>query len=864
MKNTKSLFKIMAALMSLALILGAIFTLGAVSVGATSADTTSVDETEEQERETIPVPEVPAIDRPYKTIEELGIDFESIDAYFPRQIEIRYEGGKVYVEDFGASSVEIYDSNIYKYVSLELIDGYWTAELSAAPTIVHIYSSYETSIHDRLLNVAYLGDGRRDHYVRLIDYVIGVEVSFAVEYGTVTVLYQKGNCYYEDRYDDGVFDTHSVSNREDPEGINNVLFGVDGKIRYCTIYTDGYYYYFPGQGWSSNWEKFVVCDAPTGYETVDETYFTANKISLICAEAKGDDIVHDMSTAYCTTPSTCKNGCGHTVGEIEHHDWHLVDGKKECLNCDAVFFPDFEFIDRTYNTLEESGFPYAEIKAVFPKVLTVKYEDGKYMVKDIGADKAKVYNDVDYENIKLSLVDGWWVCELDEEIYNDESIKIFVYFEGEIDGIYWNITYTNGTVNSDLYLMSMSDDLGVLVYYDDYDQVVSMYYVGDRLYNDEYKNGALYSQEGSIYVGEDHVYIEYLADGSWERVRIYIGEDWYYYYPDGVWEKGVEVLLTPPAGYENADAAYFESIIPTTINCTHENCSEADCTNPERCLICGVVKEGSEALGHDMAEATCTDPATCKRGCGHTEGEALGHDMADATCTDPATCKRGCGHTEGEALGHDMADATCTTPATCKTCGHTEGEALGHDMAEATCTTPATCETCGHTEGEALGHDMAEATCTDPATCERGCGHTEGEALGHDMAEATCTDPATCKTCGHTEGEALGHDWIDATHDAPKTCSVCGATEGEALPAESDTNGDNTETDESNTVTNKNDTDTEEKTEGTTSKPSGDSSNTTTDQNGKTSKGCGSSIGIGAVAIVTVFGAAFVFKKKEK
>ena len=710
-----------------------------------------------EETDTIPVPDVPAIDRPYKTIWELGIDYEKIDAYFPKQIEIRYEGGKVYVEDFGASSVVIYDYSIYNYVSLELIDGYWTAELSAAPTIVYVYS-YEPSLGDRYLNVAYHGDGYRDSYVRLSDSAIGVDVSFAFEYGTVTVVYGSGNYYYEDRYEDGVLDTHGVSNYEDKEISSRVLYGIDGKIRYCSLYTDGYYYYFPGQGWSSNWEIFVACDAPEGYEDIDETYFTANKPSLICAEAKGDDIVHDMSTAYCTTPSTCKNGCGYTVGNIEHHDWQIVDGKKECSLCDSVFFPDFEFIDRTYNHLEESGFPYDEIKAVFPKVLTAKYEDGKYMVKDVGADNATVYTDVDYIDIYLSLVDGWWICELDEEIYNDESIDLFVYFEGKIDGIYWNITYNNGTVNSDLYLMSMSDDLGVLVYYDDYDQVVSMYYVGDRLYNDEYKNGALYSQEGSIYVGEDHVYIEYLADGSWERVRIYIGEDWYYYYPDGVWEKGVEVLPTPPAGYENADATYFESIIPTTINCTHENCSEADCENPELCLICGIVKEGSEALGHDMAEATCTDPATCKRGCGHIEGEALGHDMADATCT----------------------------------------------------------------------------------------------------------VPETCKTCGHTEGEALGHDWIDATHEAPKTCSVCGATEGEALPAESDTNGDNTETDESNTVTNKNDTDTEEKTEGSTSKPSGDSSNTTTDQNGKTSKGCGSSIGIGAVAIVTVFGAALVFKKKEQ
>jgi len=837
MKNTKSLLKIMAALMSLALMVGAIFTLGAVSVGATSADTTPVDETEEQERETIPVPEIPAIDRPYKTIEELGIDFESIDAYFPRQIEIRYEGGKVYVEDFGASSVEIYDYGISNYVSLELIDGYWTAELSDAPMIVHICSSYETSTHDRLLNVAYLGDGSRDHYVRLIDYVIGVEVSFAVEYGNVTVLYQKGNCYYEDRYDDGVFDTHSVSNREDPEGINNVVFGVDGKIRYCTIYTDGYYHYFPGQGWSSSWEEFVACDAPTGYETVDETYFTANKISLICTEAKGDDIVHDMSTAYCTTPSTCKNGCGYTVGEIEHHDWQLVDGKKECLNCDAVFFPDFEFIDRTYNNLEESGFPYDEIKAVFPEVLTVKYEDGKYMVKDVGADRAKAYNNVDYKDIELSLVDGWWVCELDEEIYNDESITLFVYFEGKIDGIYWDITYINGKANSNLYLFSGRDDLSVSVYYDDYDLFTSTYYVGDRLYRDEYKNGALDSQEGSLYVGEDHVYIEYLADGSFVRAYIYIDDEWHYYYPERGWEKGGE-LIDPPAGYENADVAYFESILPTTINCAHGNIKAADCESPEYCLTCGIVSEGSEPLGHDMADATCTDPATCKRGCGHTEGEALGHDMADATCTDPATCKRGCGHTEGEALGHDMADATCTIPATCKTCGHTEGEALGHDMADATCTDPATCKTCGHTEGEALGHDMADATCTDPATCKRGC--------------------------GHTEGEALGHDWIDATYEAPKTCSVCGVTYGEPLPAESDTNGDNTETDESNTVTNKNDTDTEEKTEGSNSKPSGDSSDTQTDKSGEESKGCGSSIGIGAVAIVTVFGAALVFKKKEK
>ena len=114
----KIILVLFSVLMLVTMLIGA-----AISVSAETSDI-------------IPVPEVSAIDRPYKTIWELGIDYEKIDAYFPQQIEIRYEGGKVYVEDFGASSVKIYDSSIYNYVNLELIDGYWTAELSAAPCII--------------------------------------------------------------------------------------------------------------------------------------------------------------------------------------------------------------------------------------------------------------------------------------------------------------------------------------------------------------------------------------------------------------------------------------------------------------------------------------------------------------------------------------------------------------------------------------------------------------------------------------------------------------------------------------------------------------------------------------------------------
>ena len=294
-------------------------------------------------------------------------------------------------------------------------------------------------------------------------------------------------------------------------------------------------------------------------------------------------------------------------------------------------------------------------------------------------------------------------------------------------------------------------------------------------------------------------------------------------------------VIVAALGHNMADATCEE---PST--CKRDGCGHtegealghtpgtaATCTTAQTCTVCGDVIVA--ALGHDMADATCEEPSTCKReGCGHTVGSALGHDLGpNATCTDAQTCLR-CGKTldaalghdyqptvtaptcteQGytthkcarcgddyvtdytDALGHDMADATCEKPATCQreNCGHTEGDALGHDMAPATCETPSTCrrEDCGHTEGEKLGHDMAPATCEAPSTCRReDCGHTEGEKLGHDMAPATCEAPSTCRRedCGHTEGEKLGHDMAPATCEAPSTCrrEDCGHTEGDKL-----------------------------------------------------------------------------------
>ena len=70
-------------------------------------------------------------------------------------------------------------------------------------------------------------------------------------------------------------------------------------------------------------------------------------------------------------------------------------------------------------------------------------------------------------------------------------------------------------------------------------------------------------------------------------------------------------------------------------------CTVAGLTDGEKCAICGDVTKAQEvidALGHDMAEATCTAPATCKRGCGHTVGTSKGHSYDDGVVTTAPTC----------------------------------------------------------------------------------------------------------------------------------------------------------------------------------------------------------------------------------
>lgn len=148
------------------------------------------------------------------------------------------------------------------------------------------------------------------------------------------------------------------------------------------------------------------------------------------------------------------------------------------------------------------------------------------------------------------------------------------------------------------------------------------------------------------------------------------------------------------------------------------------------------------------------------------------HDYADATCTDPKTCKR-CGAIEGTNLGHSFVNYVSNNDATCTADG----------------TKTAKCERCDTHDtitdaGSAKGHDYADATCTEPKACKH-CGEAVEDALGHSWLEATCTDPKTCKACNVTEGDAPGHRWTAATTENPKTCTVCKKTEGSRIVTDS-------------------------------------------------------------------------------
>ena len=105
-----------------------------------------------------------------------------------------------------------------------------------------------------------------------------------------------------------------------------------------------------------------------------------------------------------------------------------------------------------------------------------------------------------------------------------------------------------------------------------------------------------------------------------------------------------------------------------------------DCENGLTCSICKlVIDTGEHSYTNYLSDnnATCTEDGTKTAKCDRCDAKdtvtdantKLGHDFADATCTNPKTCKRsGCTVTDGAALGHTY-DNACD--GDCNVCNET-------------------------------------------------------------------------------------------------------------------------------------------------------------------------------------------------
>lgn len=224
--------------------------------------------------------------------------------------------------------------------------------------------------------------------------------------------------------------------------------------------------------------------------------------------------------------------------------------------------------------------------------------------------------------------------------------------------------------------------------------------------------------------------------------------------------------------------------------------SSADCTHNDvyyKTCSCGAVSATETfevpgtALNHDWAEATCTEPKTCRReGCGATDGNPLGHDLPNAWSKDENEhwheCER-C-HSKEDSGKHEYGDDNiCDICEYDRTVPHTHNLTLV-SANKATCTKDGNkayyaCDGCDMWFEDANGSiEITDKTAVIiPAT-----GHAPSESWKFDKADhwKDCTNTG----CGTIiEGSKAAHTesgWIIDT--APtyfkngtqhKECTVC-------------------------------------------------------------------------------------------
>ena len=150
-------------------------------------------------------------------------------------------------------------------------------------------------------------------------------------------------------------------------------------------------------------------------------------------------------------------------------------------------------------------------------------------------------------------------------------------------------------------------------------------------------------------------------------------------------------VVTNTGGSVTTEAAVLHVHSLTQVPKAEANCTKDGCEAYYKCAGCEDIfadEEGKntttledlkiDRLGHDMAEATCTEPSKCKReGCNYTEGSSVGHKLGELQKDENNHWKEcSCGYKETEAhkcVWYIETEATDTVKGkmhgVCETCG---------------------------------------------------------------------------------------------------------------------------------------------------------------------------------------------------
>ena len=185
-------------------------------------------------------------------------------------------------------------------------------------------------------------------------------------------------------------------------------------------------------------------------------------------------------------------------------------------------------------------------------------------------------------------------------------------------------------------------------------------------------------------------------------------------------------------------------------------------------------KSSADCTHNDVYYKTCSCGAVSATETFEVPGTALNHDWAEATCTEPKTCRReGCGATDGNPLGHDLPNDWSKDENEhwheCKRC-HSNEDAGEHEYGDDNI-----CDICGYDKTVPHTHNLTlvsanNATCTKDGnkayyTCD-GCDMWFEDANG--SIEITNKTAVIIPATGHAPSESWKFDkadhWKDCTN----------------------------------------------------------------------------------------------------